>query len=154
MSNQIRRRRWYQLLTQPGSHWIVVALALYVAACLLPAYQLGSYGVMRGWECLMVWPIPWWWANPSILLAIILLRFHLSRTATGFGVIAVGLAMHCELSSLYEDGNVPIGCILWVSSLQIITINSLWQAWLDRKERLECLSLAASQDPPASSSIP
>lgn len=152
MAIQTQQRVSKQWLTQPGWHWVLVGLALYIAACLLPAMKAPFAGeTILGWRCLTVWIMPWWWANPSILLAIILYHFRCSRTSAFFGVVAVGLAVHCELSFLHDDGDIQIGCVLWVSSIQIITINSLWQAWLDRKQRLERLSLLASQDPPAAS---
>lgn len=152
MPIQIRQHRWNQLLTQPGRHWILVALVLYVAACLLPAMKGPFDGrMLTGWECLMVWIIPWWWANPSILIAIILFCLKWSRASAAFGVVAVGLAVHCELTFLYDDGDIPIGCILWVISLQIITLNSLWQAWHDRKRRQERLSLLVPNESPTTS---
>lgn len=140
-------RLWKSRLLEPGLHWVKLSVCCYILACFLPAYELqimGKKDVLFGLQCLMLFPLLWWWANPLYLIAVIAYYVEYRRASLVFGACALLLALHFEYLVFSEGASVRIGCILWTVSFQIVCLNVGWHLWLDRKRRLESLS---SSDP-------
>ncbi|WP_010588333.1 hypothetical protein [Schlesneria paludicola] len=143
----MNQRHWKSLLLEPGRQWVLLSGGCYVLACVLPAYELqimGKKDVILGLQCLMMFPLFWWWANPLYLVAAIAYCVDYRRTSAVFGVLAMLLALHFEFFVLGEGQSVRTGCMFWTVSFQIVFLNAVWHLWLDRKRQLESLS---SSDP-------
>ena len=139
-------------LLRPGRHWVLVSVAMYVLACVLPAippfYQTDN--PIRGYVCLIavndplprVYELPYWWANPSYFVAVIAALFPWPRIAVVFAIVAALLAMSYEVIALYEGGISGVmevllpGCLMWIASLQLLACHELWRVWLDWKRRI------------------
>ena len=144
----MNQSRWKSLLLlEPGLQWVLCSVCCYTLACLLPAYELqilANNDVMYGWQCLMAFPLLWWWANPLYLFSIVAYCVEYRRTSAVLGALAMFLALHFEFMVLGEGQSIRIGCIFWTVSLQVLFLNAVWHVWLDRKRRFESL---LSSDP-------
>ena len=137
-------------LLRPGRHWVLVSVAMYVLACVLPAVgSVDAENPIRGYVCLIsvndpivrVYQLPYWWANPSYFVAVIASLFPWPRIATVFAIVAALLAMSYEWIAFYEGGISGVmgvllpGCLMWITSIQTLACHELWRVWLDRKPR-------------------
>lgn len=135
-------------LFRPGRQWVVVSVALYVLACVLPAMPpIFDDHPIPGWACLawMIYTFPPWWANPTYFVAVIAALLNRTRIAVVFAVVAALLAMSYELIEFIDRG-VPVamerllpGCLFWIASLQLLACHELWRQWLEWQRRQECL---------------
>ena len=135
----LQRQLW-----MPGGHWTWLSIALYAAACLLPAMPafLGDSPI-PGWACVavVIYTFPPWWANPAYYVSLILTGLKRLRAAAVFAVIAALLAVSFEFLRVSELGwskaffGQEIGCYVWIASLEIQAINLLCGLWLDGRER-------------------
>ena len=137
-------------LLRPGRHWVLVSMAMYVLACVLPAVATPTAaGSIRGYVCLIavndpiirVYQLPYWWANPSYFVAVIAALFQWPRIAVVFAIVAALLAMSHEWIAFYEGGISGVrkvllpGCLMWIASIQTLACHELWRVWLGRKQR-------------------
>jgi hypothetical protein len=128
---------WISAVVRPGSHWVLISVCLYVAACFLPAMPpiFGTDPIL-GWVCLtsLMVGIPAWWANPAYFLALILIWCRRPWAATVLAGIAALLACSFQLMDIQNHGwaiqGQEIGCYVWIASMQILACNLAWQQWL------------------------
>lgn len=135
-------------LLQPGRHWVLVSVAMYALACVLPAMPpIFGDDPIPGYVCLsmLFYTYPPWWANPTYFVAVIASLLNRTCIAVAFAVVAALLAVSYELMGFYDFG-VPDtmekllpGCLLWIASLQVLACNQVWQQWLEWRRRQECL---------------
>lgn len=138
-------------LLRPGRHWVLVSVAMYVLACVLPAIPpFNAENPIRGYVCLIsvndrivpVYQLPYWWANPSYFVAVIAALFPWPCIAAVFAIVAVLLAMSYELIAFYEGGISGVvevllpGCLMWIASLQLLACHELWRQWFDWQRRI------------------
>ncbi len=129
----------YRRCAGPGVHWVWLSVALYLAACFLPAMPpiFGDHKII-GLSCLasLMYTLPAWWANPAYFLALILYWWHCHRVATIFAAISAVLACSFELLNFPNAGwyegvfNQEVGCYVWIASMQVLACNLLWQEWI------------------------
>ena len=135
-------------LLRPGRHWVLVSVAMYALACVLPAHPPIMGGdPIPGYVCL-AWLLYWyppWWANPTYFVAVIAALLNRPRVAIVFAIVAAVLAVSYELMGFYDQG-VPRmmdyllpGCLVWIASMQLLACNLAWQQWQDWRRRQECL---------------
>ena len=137
-------------LLRPGRHRVLVSVAMYVIACVLPAVPpFNAENPIRGYVCLIsvngplvyVYGLPYWWANPSYFVAVIASLFQWPRIAAVFAIVAALLAMSYEMIAFYEGGISGVrkvllpGCLMWIASIQTLACHELWRVWLGRKQR-------------------
>ncbi len=146
----IRRRQFVESLRdrllRPGRHWVLVSVAMYALACMLPATMI-FHATIPGYVCLtlMMYSFPPWWANPTYFVAVIASLMNRSRIAVIFAIVAALLAMSLELMGFYVQGvsrtmeELLPGGLLWIASLQLLACHELWRQWLDWQQRQECL---------------
>lgn len=133
-------------LLRPGRHWVLVSVAMYALACVLPAATIFG-GSIPGYVLLswMVYWYPPWWANPAYFVAVIASLLNRTRIATVFAVVAVLLAVSYELMGFYDQGipatmeDLPPGCLIWIASLQLLACHELWRQGLEWQRKQECL---------------
>ena len=140
----------HERLLRPGRHWVLVSVAMYVFACVLPAVgPINAENPIRGYVCLIsvndpivrVYQLPYWWANPSYFVAVIASLFPWPRIAVVFAIVAALLAMSYEWIAFYQGGISGVrevllpGCLMWIASLQTLACHELWRVWLDRNQR-------------------
>ena len=137
-------------LLRPGRHWVLVSVAMYVLACVLPAVgPINAENPIRGFVCLISvngpfvygYQLPYWWANPSYFVAVIAALFPWPRIAVVFAIVAALLAMSYEGIALYEGGISVVrqmlpGCLMWIASLQLLACHELWRQWFDWQRRI------------------
>ena len=111
-------------------------MVVYLLACLFPALQVsGTYGIrLHGWECLTLFPILWWWANPLYALALIATWRRWFKTALMLSIVAVGLGAHLQIIS--EPREILVGFYFWMISMQIVVMNAGWMLWKQRQQPL------------------
>ena len=139
-------------LLRPGRHWVLVSIAMYALACVLPA--IGRASPAPGWLCLIIavtdpwlriYAFPPWWANPTYFVAVIASFLNRPRIAVVFAIVAALLAMSYELMGFYDQGiqatmtDLRPGCLMWIASLQLLACHELWRQWLNWQQRQECL---------------
>ncbi len=141
--------RLRERLLRPGRHWVLVSVAMYALACVLPAMPpIFDDHPIPGYVCLvwMIYTFPPWWANPTYFVAVITALLNRTRIAVVFAVVAALLAMSYELMEFIDHGvsrateRFLPGCLLWIASLQLLACHELWRQWLNwqqRQERLE-----------------
>lgn len=130
-------------LLRPGRHWVLVSVAIYALACMLPAIVIFG-GAISGWACLssMMYGHLSWWANPTYFVAVIASLLNGSRIAVIFAIVAALLAMSLELIGFYGHGVLNTmeellpGCHMWIASLQLLACHELWRQWLDWQRRV------------------
>ncbi len=121
-------------------------MVLYATSCFLPAMPPNYFWGPRpvfGWECLtsFIYFIPAWWANPAYFVSLILCWCRRRRAAACFAAVAAVLACSFELMEFNNRGwmaalgEQEIGCYVWITSIQILACNLVWQEWLARRER-------------------
>lgn len=146
----------YRRCAGPGGHWVWLSVALYVAACFLPAMPaIFSDHKIIGLSCLASWmyTLPAWWANPAYFQALFLYACHRRRAATVFAVISAVLACSFEFLDFPNAGwyegvfKQEVGCYVWIASMQVLACNLLWQEWIKWRER-ELELAAESSDCP------
>ena len=155
-SAAIRRRQFVESLCdrllRPGRHWVLVSVAMYAIACVLPAMPpvFDGDNPIRGYVCLItlsdpivhVYAFPCWWANPIYFVAVIASLLNRPRIAVVFAVVAALLAMNFELMCFYSQGfsnamkELLPGCLMWIASLQLLACHELWRQWLDWQRRV------------------
>ena len=132
-------------LLRPGRDWVLVSVAMYALACVLPALPPIMGGdPIRGYVCLCFmacWFAPWW-ANPTYFVAVTASLLNRPRIAILFAIVAALLAVNYELIGFYEQGvsatlnELLPGCFMWIASLQLLACHELWRQWLDWQRRI------------------
>ncbi|MEK6258615.1 MAG: hypothetical protein AABP62_08340 [Planctomycetota bacterium] len=129
-------------LLRPGRDWVLVSVAMYLLACVLPAINIGSARI-SGFECLisMMFFHPSWWANPTYFVAVIASLLNRTRTAVVFAVVAALLAVFYILEGFYNHGvtqtmnGLEPGCHVWIASLLLLAWHELWRQWQKSLDR-------------------
>ncbi len=136
-------------LLRPGRHWVLVSVAMYVLACILPAVEGPSRGdSTHGYRILgmLSWNDPMWLANPAFFVAVIAALSNRVRISAALSIIAVILAevilaLDCIRMALIVF-RLPMimhdllpGSFIWMSSLQTLACHELWRVWLDKRRR-------------------
>lgn len=136
MHEQSRRTRVARSLTSPGTHWVRISALLYAIACCLPAIKVYGEKPVYGWFCLLVTfseliVIPYLWPNLLFFACLIAWYLRACKLVAVFSSIAVVLAVSFELQTIWNNEPLYSGCIVWVTSLQILAANAIWQVWDD-----------------------
>jgi hypothetical protein len=117
---------------------LVLAVSLYTASFFLPAYREAQPGSGRGgppyridpgytaFVSALIFGWPAWWANPSFWLAVALLLARRKRTAVGFAVLALVLALSTiPLATVYrvrELYRLMAGFWMWLAACATLVL--------------------------------
>jgi hypothetical protein len=134
---------------------VVVALTLglfAVACCLLTvdedrytdggALHEGPYnGPHPGWgwlDLLFGWLSghPAWFANPTLVVALLLLRIGWRSSAAAAGILAFSLGL--TTCATFEIQQLHMGYYIWQVSLLSFAIGACWACLLERRGRIRC----------------
>lgn len=126
---EIRSKRWCGELAR---YLILSSIALYLAACFLPAVSTWLPGLgstdeapLRGYQCLTIWWMTAWWSNPAMLLGIWIWFAGVRPVSAMLGCLSAVLAV----SGVIEL-HLLAGGFLWLISIGLFTATAIWSTFL------------------------